>query len=324
MEEALLLPKDMSELRNIRKNEVFLNCKRYLDMAVQATFRLEEITNSCYQQLEDERKRRIAAMQTLTIAENSNAELKKKLADKEHTHQSADSALEGTQRQVEDQRKRLRETTDQLTASREQMAALKKQLEEAQRLKDQAEKSKAEAEKAKIEAEKARDKAEQKGYDLGVVETKETLRAKVPAVCRIYCAQTWDEALNRAGVEASSELRKSENIFYPPAIRASDLPSTQGEVASIVADPIKEAQPQDPPFPSQQWPRKEPGAQQEVPLDKATAVLEVGAALQGLQQDLALTTMPAEGASKDKEGTTTTEADNPANKNSKFQIKLKK
>ena len=32
MEEALLLPKDMFELRNIRKNEVFLNCKRYLDM----------------------------------------------------------------------------------------------------------------------------------------------------------------------------------------------------------------------------------------------------------------------------------------------------
>ena len=32
MEEALLLPKDMSELRNIRKNEVFLNCKRYLGM----------------------------------------------------------------------------------------------------------------------------------------------------------------------------------------------------------------------------------------------------------------------------------------------------
>ena len=32
MEEALLLPKDMFELQNIRKNEVFLNCKRYLGM----------------------------------------------------------------------------------------------------------------------------------------------------------------------------------------------------------------------------------------------------------------------------------------------------
>ena len=32
MDEALLLPKDMFELRSMRKNEVFLNCKRYLGM----------------------------------------------------------------------------------------------------------------------------------------------------------------------------------------------------------------------------------------------------------------------------------------------------
>lgn len=42
---------------------------------------------------------------------------------------------------------------------------------------------------------------EQHGYDLGVAETKETLRAEVPAVCRTYYAQTWDEALNQVGVE---------------------------------------------------------------------------------------------------------------------------
>ena len=32
LEEALLLPNDMVELRNLRKNEVFLNLKRYLGM----------------------------------------------------------------------------------------------------------------------------------------------------------------------------------------------------------------------------------------------------------------------------------------------------
>ena len=32
VEEALLLPRDMAELKNMRKNEVFLNCKRYLRM----------------------------------------------------------------------------------------------------------------------------------------------------------------------------------------------------------------------------------------------------------------------------------------------------
>ena len=93
------------------------------------------------------------------------------------------------------------------------MAAIREQLDEAQRLKDQVEKARAEAEKARVEAEKARDEAEQKGYDLGVVETEETLRAEVPAVCRIYCAQTWNEAFNRAKVEASSELRKADTLL---------------------------------------------------------------------------------------------------------------
>ena len=45
--------------------------------------------------MEDERKKQSTAMQTLTIAENNNAELKKKLASEEHAHRSADLALEG-------------------------------------------------------------------------------------------------------------------------------------------------------------------------------------------------------------------------------------
>ena len=129
-----------------------------------------------------------------------------------------------------------------------------------------------------MEAEKARDEAEQHGYDIRVAETKDALRAEVPAVCWTYCAQTWDETLNRVGVEASSKLRKPKNIFYPPAIWASDLPSTKGEVASIVAVPIKETQPQDPPPPSQQEKAKECEVPKEIssdvdrPLDKTAEV----------------------------------------------------
>ena len=51
--------------------------------AIQNTFRLEEITNSCYQQLDEERKRRATAVQTLVVAKNSNTELKKKLTAEE-------------------------------------------------------------------------------------------------------------------------------------------------------------------------------------------------------------------------------------------------
>ena len=87
--------------------------------AIQNTFRLEEITNSCYQQLDEKRKRRATAVQTLVIAENSNADLKKKLATKEQARKSVDSALESAERQAESQRKLAREAHDQLAASKE-------------------------------------------------------------------------------------------------------------------------------------------------------------------------------------------------------------
>ena len=94
--------------------------------AIRNTFRLEEITNSCYQQLDDERKIRAAVVQTLNIAEQSNAELKKNLANEKHARKIVDSALEGAQRQAGDQGKLVREANDQLAASKEQLATLKK------------------------------------------------------------------------------------------------------------------------------------------------------------------------------------------------------
>ena len=80
-------------------------------------------------------------MQTLNIAEQSNAKLKKKLANEEHARKSADSALKGSQRQAENQGKLVRKANDQLAASKEKLVTLK-ELEEAQKLRDQAEKSK--------------------------------------------------------------------------------------------------------------------------------------------------------------------------------------
>ena len=38
-------------------------------------------------------------------------------------------------------------------------------------------------------------------------------------MCCAYCTQTWEEALNQAGIEASSELRKLENIVFPLALQ---------------------------------------------------------------------------------------------------------
>jgi len=144
--------------------------------AVQATFRVEEITNSCYRQLDDERNRRIVAVELFNIADHSNKDLRNKLTEEERARKSAESALEGAQKQAEDQRQLLHDAKEQLATSKEQIAALRKKLEEAQKLKDQ-------IERLKDEVEKAQDEAEQHGYDVGVAETEETLRVEVLVVC---------------------------------------------------------------------------------------------------------------------------------------------
>lgn len=63
------------------------------------------------------------------------------------------------------------------------------------------------------EAEKARDQAEQDGYEVGVNKTEEALRAEVVGVCKTYCLQVWNEALNQARVEAFSALRRAVHLL---------------------------------------------------------------------------------------------------------------
>ena len=96
---------------------------------------------------------------------------------------------------------------------------MKQQLEEAKKLKEQAAKAKMQAKEDKAKAEKERDEAEQHGYDVGVAETKDDLRAEVPTVCRAYCTQTCEVALNQVGIVASSKLRKPENIIFLSALQ---------------------------------------------------------------------------------------------------------
>ncbi|XP_050255759.1 actin cytoskeleton-regulatory complex protein pan1-like [Quercus robur] len=314
----------MAKIKNVRMNELILDNKRYLGMIIQNTFKLDEMFNICFNQLDDERKKLATALQTLSKSEQDLADAKKKLFAEEQACKSAESALEGYQKQAKDQGNRLREANAELKNAQEQVLALRKHSEETQKLREQAEKSREEAEKAKTEAERAMNEAKQKGYKVSIVETEEALRAKVPAVCRIYCAKTWDEALNRVGVEASSKLRRPENVFYPEAIRPSDTPTPQAETIPSTVNPNEEVLPPSLPPPGQPDLAKEDTAPLEASSDKTAAASETGVASLGFQQDLASTVLPAEGATKGKREVTTVEADKPASQAPKIQIKLKK
>ena len=64
-------------------------------------------------------------MQTLSIAENNNADLKQKLKAEEQARKSAEAALKGAEMQAESQRKLTNEAKEQLAASQEQAVVLK-------------------------------------------------------------------------------------------------------------------------------------------------------------------------------------------------------
>ena len=113
-------------------------------------------------------------------------------------------------------------------------------------------------------------------------------------------------------------------MFYPEAIRTSAPPSSQAEDTPSTINPNQEVLPQNPAPSGQPEPAKEVNAPPKASLDKTAVASEAEVASQGFQQDLASTVMPARGATKDKEGVTTSEADKSTDQAPKLQIKLKK
>ena len=56
-------------------------------------------------------------------------------------------------------------------------------------------------------------------YKRGVLETEARLTAEVTVVCKDYCAETYFQALDQAGIPANSDLRRADQVYYPEDIR---------------------------------------------------------------------------------------------------------
>ncbi|XP_050252155.1 uncharacterized protein LOC126698744 [Quercus robur] len=243
LERTLLLPTDMDELRNLRRQEVFLNIKRYLGMAVQATYRLEEDTKKQRKFVELERNKRVEAARTLKNFEADLTKAKEELKEMTRARDSVEAGLAGAQRQAEDQTRRLLEAEGQLKIAKEQIDDLKKKLFEAENAKgvaewarDEALRAKTEAKFARTEAKSSKEKAEEEAYDTRVADTQAILKAQIPGVCKLYCSQVWNETLKQARVEASSDLWKAEK---GPEANPAQLPK-EGDVSQgLEANPTQ-------------------------------------------------------------------------------------
>lgn len=62
-------------------------------------------------------------------------------------------------------------------------------------------------------------KAEQVAYDAGMTKTAQSLTTQLRDVARAFCLEVWGLALNVARIDIESELRASDKVYYPQALR---------------------------------------------------------------------------------------------------------
>ena len=141
----------------------------------------------------------------LDTANHEKTQLAEKLKVAENGRKSAEAGLKSAKVQAEDQCKEL--YTTQLNLATEKAAVLDLQ-SKLQR-----------AEEALKVAQEAAIAAKTSVYERGVLETETRLTAKVTAVCREYCAETYNQALDRAGIPADSNLRRTDQVYYPEDLR---------------------------------------------------------------------------------------------------------
>ena len=94
--------------------------------------------------------------------------------------------MKSVEAQAEDQRKELYITQINLATKKAAVLDLKSKLQKAK-------------EELKV-AQEAAIAAETSAYERGVLETKARLTAEVTVVCRGYCAETYNQALDRAEI----------------------------------------------------------------------------------------------------------------------------
>ena len=94
-------------------------------------------------------------------------------------------------------------------------------------------------------AQEATKAAEAAAYEHGVLETEVRLTTEVRVVYRDYCAETYFQALNQAGVLADSDLRRTEQVYYLKDIR-DDLTALPPPAALPLPPPEQPLTTQDP------------------------------------------------------------------------------
>ena len=143
-------------------------------------------------------------------ANHEKTQLAKKLKVAENGWKSVEVGLKSAEAQAEDQRKELYTTQLKLATKKAAVLDLQAKLKGA--------------EEALKVAQEAATAVETLAYERGVQETETRLTAEVTAVCKEYCAETYNQALDRARIHADSDLRRIDQVYYPEDLRENPTP----------------------------------------------------------------------------------------------------
>ena len=185
----------------------------------QQIFVAEEWVKDARNQVKVEAYSRAEVEKSLEALKQEKAELTDKLVEAEKACSNAEAGLKIAERQAKKQRQQLHITDIDLATQKQLVMDLKAELQKVK--------------EAAWVAREASEAAEAAFYERGMLETKIGLAEEVAGVSRDNCAETWAEALNRAGVPVDSELRRKKNVFFPEDIR--EVPTT---LPPPVADPL--------------------------------------------------------------------------------------
>ena len=136
---------------------------------------------------------------------HEKTQLAEKLKAIERARQNTEAGLKNAKAQAKDQCKEFYTTQLNLTTEQAMILDLKAKLQKAK-----------EALKLAQEAAKA---TETSAYERGELETEAMLTAEVTVVCREYCAETYNQALDQAGIPADSDLRRVDQVYYPEDLK---------------------------------------------------------------------------------------------------------
>ena len=176
-----------------------------LTQVTQQIFVAEEWAKKFREDLNIEVQSCLTTKKATSVLRLEKDRLNKEIKEALKARDSAEAGLKTTTKQAEDMCQQLHLSEINLAIEKQMVLDLKVELLKTK--------------EAACLAREAAEATVAASYEHEMADTEARLTEEVATVCKDYLTMSWGVALDRATIPADSDLRKSENIFFPEDIR---------------------------------------------------------------------------------------------------------